>query len=55
MDLQSNPGPPHFNFHELISILKVPLEFYCFQKMFSLGATGLQVPGETKGKCVCKA
>lgn len=54
-DLQSNPVPSHFNFHEVIFILKAPLELHCFQKMFGLGAAGLQVPGETKGKCVCKA
>lgn len=29
MDLQSNPVQPHFNFHELISILKAPLELHC--------------------------
>lgn len=55
VDLQSNPVQPHFNFHELILILKAPLELYCFQKMFDVGAIGLQVPSETKGKCVCKA
>lgn len=54
VDLQSNPVEPHFKFSELISILKAPLELYGFQKMFGLGATGLQVPSETKGKCVCK-
>lgn len=55
MDLQSNPAQPHFNFHELISILKAPLELYCFQKMLVLGTTGLQPPSETKGRCICKA
>lgn len=55
MDFQSNPVQPNLNCQEVILILKAPLELHCFQKMYGLGATGLQVPGETKGKCVCKA
>lgn len=44
IDLQSNPVPSNFNFREVISVLKAPLELRCFQKMFGLGAAGLQVP-----------
>lgn len=55
IDFQSNPVPSHFNFHEVILFLKAPLELHCFQKMFGLGAAGLQVPSENKGKRVCKA
>lgn len=55
MDLQYNPLQPHFNFCELISILKALLELNHFQKIFGLGGSGLQVPSETKGKYVCKA
>lgn len=54
-DLQYNLLQPRFNFCELISILKASLELNHFLKMFGLGATGLQVPSETKGKYVCKA
>lgn len=55
MHLQSNPVQPHFNFLELIQILKAPLELQCFQKMFGLDATRLQVPCATKEKCVSEA
>lgn len=55
VDLQSNPAMSHCSFHDVISVLKTPLELHFFQKMFGLGAGGLQVHSETKGKHVCKA
>lgn len=55
VDIQSNAVEPHLNFHELISTLKAALLLYCFQKMFGVSATGLQVLTDTNGKCSCKA
>lgn len=55
VDVQSNPVQPHLRFHELFSILKAPLQLYCFQEVFHVRATGLQVLMETNWKCFCKA
>ena len=54
MNLQSNAVQPHFNFCELISILKAPLEYIAFRKCLGWVLLACKSPVKLKGNVSAK-